>query len=727
MKNYIFFFFIILSLISYSQSIVINEIVSKNSSENSDWIEIYNPSLDTISLSGFYMSDDESNLVKWQFPNVSISPKDFLLIYASNNALPLVNSLQTNFKIKSEGEVIYLSNESKKIIDYFPAITLLENQSFGRYPDGSDFFGKLTSSSPSLPNQEIESAFTDIQFSKQAGIYQDSLRLIITPTYSDAKIFYTKDGSDPNSNSFEYKNSILLNPLNNQKNNFSSIPTAISWTEPRGDVNKGHILKVIAYLNGEPISDIFTKSYFVWENKNYNIPIVSIISDSINLFSNETGIYVQGNNTNFRQKGRNWERDANFEFFSKDGNLLHHQAIGIRLNGNKGRTIPQKSMQLYARTSYGAERFNFGFFDQKKQTTFKRIILRSASSNDWKNTLFKNELAQKVSSNLNFEHPASFPVIVFLNGEYWGIHHFSERTDEHYISDYRNIEEQEIDYLTSNAEVEKGSNENYLELQDFILNNDLKQTANYKYVCSQINISNFIDYNCAELFFSNTDWPNNNIKYWRQKKSGKWEWIFSDCDECFSYENYNLMNDFVNLNNYNRDFPEWSTFLMHNLLKNQQFKNEFRNRFIQLINSDFSTSNLMNEIEEMKKMYSPLVAEHSLRWNAPATVEDWNEAINGLYSFAAIRPSIINQQLKEYFQYPFNLYPNPTNGIITMEWSANFNGFKHIKIRSIDGKIVHRTDLKDINTLDLSFLKKGVYLSEITLINQVYFQKIIVY
>ena len=60
-----------------------------------------------------------------------------------------------------------------------------------------------------------------------------------------------------------------------------------------------------------------------------------------------------------------------------------------------------------------------------------------------------------------------------------------------------------------------------------------------------------------------------------------------------------------------------------------------------------------------------------------------------------------------------------------MEWSANFNGFKHIKIRSIDGKIVHRTDLKDINTLDLSFLKKGVYLSEITLINQVYFQKII--
>ena len=74
-----------------SQSLLINEIVSSNSSifydedgDTPDWIEIYNPSDIVVNLEGYGLSDDLSEKLKWQFPNVLIQPKDFLLILASD-------------------------------------------------------------------------------------------------------------------------------------------------------------------------------------------------------------------------------------------------------------------------------------------------------------------------------------------------------------------------------------------------------------------------------------------------------------------------------------------------------------------------------------------------------------------------------------------------------------------------------------------------------------------
>ena len=727
MKKLLFFFCLCFYLQAYSQTIVINEIVSKTTDDSADWIEIYNSSSDTISLSDYFLSDNISELLKWQFPNIEISPQAFLLVYASDNSLELVNSLQANFKIKREGEIIYLTDKNKQIIDHFPAVSLLENQSFGRYPDGSNYYGKLIAQTPSTANQKIEIPFSDLYFSHQAGIYQTEFELNLNPSYQNAQIYYTTNGSDPDNSSFLYQQPIFIDQLKEKQNIISTIPTSEKWTAPRNKVSKGTVIKAIVYLGNQPISSVFTKSFFVWQEGKYHVPVVSITTDSVHLFSDETGIYVMGNNTNFRKRGRDWERPANFEFFSKDGRLIHQQSIGIRANGNKGRAAPQKSLLLYARNSYGEERFKYAFFDNKKQSTFKRLILRSASSNDWKNTFFKNEFAQKASVNLDFEHPASIPVVAFVNGEYWGVHHLSERTDENYMSDYRGVDDNKIDFLSANAIVELGSNQDYLTLKEFILQNDLSDPSNYNYVSSQINISNFIDYNCAELFFSNTDWPNNNIKFWKKQEQGKWEWIFYDCDECFNYEYYNLLGDFANLNNYREDFPEWSTFLMHHLLKNEQFKQDFRFRFDQLINTDFSSSSLLSQIKEMKNTYAPLVNEHSLRWNAPLTLSDWNEAVGGLESFAAIRPSVVKQQLQEYFQLPFIIFPNPSNGTISIEWKGDYTDIKNVNFKTITGQLVHTSDLENGSEIDLSFLGPGVYLAEVVLKNHVYYQKIILY
>ena len=73
-----------------SQEIQINEVVSSNSvyldedGDSPDWIEIYNYGNSSLSLENWRLSDDENLLDKWFFPNISIEPNDYLLVWASS-------------------------------------------------------------------------------------------------------------------------------------------------------------------------------------------------------------------------------------------------------------------------------------------------------------------------------------------------------------------------------------------------------------------------------------------------------------------------------------------------------------------------------------------------------------------------------------------------------------------------------------------------------------------
>jgi hypothetical protein len=73
------------------QSVIINEIMASNSStifdeddDYPDWIELYNNGDDTVNLSGWGLSDDDDEPFRWVFPDVTIVPGEFLLVWASN-------------------------------------------------------------------------------------------------------------------------------------------------------------------------------------------------------------------------------------------------------------------------------------------------------------------------------------------------------------------------------------------------------------------------------------------------------------------------------------------------------------------------------------------------------------------------------------------------------------------------------------------------------------------
>lgn len=714
------------SFSAHSQGLVINELMADNEATilekeiDCDWIELYNASSAALPLANYYLSDEPDNLFKWALPNITLEANGFLLLYADEG----LGALHTNFKINKNGEAIYLSTTAG-VIDSFPAIPLKEDESYGRFPDGGNALFLFQQASPKAMNIQSDHPLITIAFSKITGLYSSEISLELRSSSPNSQIYYTLDGSPPTLESNAYTTPLQINSSSSPVNN-AFIATAENWSAPQATPFKGNVVRAIAYIDSNISSQVYTHTYFVHPNieGKYRFPIVSIVIDSMDLFSDDRGVYVNGNHRNFSQRGREWERRAHIELLTQEGTLALSQDIGIRTYGNKGRTLPQKSLLLYARSDYGKKRFKHQLFTEKETDSFKRLILRSASSNDWKNTLFKNELAQRMVTTLDLEHPATKAVIVFINGEYWGIHHLSERMDEHFLEDYFSIDEDSLDYLSSNALVEEGSNESYLEFVDYIQTNSLENATHYNYVTSQIDLSNFIDYAITELFFSNTDWPNNNIKFWRPKE-GKWRWLFFDCDECMSYEYYDLLGDFMHEQSYHEAFPKWSTALLHRLLQNQQFKQRFRARFEELLFSTFSTQTMINHIDSMKAYYTPEVHAHAVRWNAPIDFFDWKEAVDGLYSFAAIRPTQMSVLLHEYFGNPFSIYPNPTKETVYINTKQELVNEAQLSIYNSQGVLVETRECCN-SSINITHLRQGIYLFRIRLNNTFYSERVLI-
>jgi hypothetical protein len=127
-------------------SVVINEVMAINKTfipdQNNgydDWIELYNNSSTAVNMSGKYLSDNASNLNKWAFPDTSIAPNGYLIIWADNEITQ--HGLHANFKLSGTGEGVFLSYSGNNLIDGVNYLQQKEDTTYGRYPNGTGSFG----------------------------------------------------------------------------------------------------------------------------------------------------------------------------------------------------------------------------------------------------------------------------------------------------------------------------------------------------------------------------------------------------------------------------------------------------------------------------------------------------------------------------------------------------------------------------------------------------------
>lgn len=728
------------ALFSHAQQLVINEFQSSNFSTMSDedgeyvdWIELYNNSETALIVEGYYLSDDAANLTKWSFPSLHLSPHQFLIVFASGKDRKEEEfALHTNFKIKSKGEVVYLTNPSGILIDSLPSIALSGDEPCGRLPDGSENWGNLTGSTPGYSNNE-QSFLKTISFSKPAGFHADYLNLEMT---CEDSIFYTVDGTIPTESSVLYEAPIFISA--DYPNRLSLIPTSplptdseFSFNPPSEQLKKGITVNAIAFKNGSPSSRLYTKTYFT-DNSGYTFPVISLTTDSLNLFGEENGIYVPGasfnpddifHSGNYNKRGVDWERVGNMEYFNEDGELEFSEQIGFRIAGNRSRLAPQKSLRIYFRNAYGNSKITYPFFPGRAHKTYKRLVVRSTFSYWWKrNTMFQDDIIHTIidRSSSNMDVQMSTPVVMYINGEYWGVHNLRERQDKYYIEANHGIHQDSVNIIGGNMVAEEGSAESFENLLEFVIGNDMSNTENYISVSHQLDINNFIDYVVFETYFGNNDWPKNNVRLWSAKgEEAKWRCLFYDLDGAIGDP---LANPF----DLNEEAGNIGILFQH-LCENQDFQTQFIDRYVYLLKTTFNPANIKPILDEFMTIYGKEIPEHTDRWGSPYHYQSWENSCNYFRDFIENRPCAIKEHLMSQFDLQhlnafdcsylqdedfIRIFPNPGVGLfqVVFEYTDEVQGT--LTIYNAMGQNVYHQNLQNLNqqAVDVSFLENGVYL-----------------
>ena len=110
--------------------------------------------------------------------------------------------LHTNFKIKSSGENLVLSNTNGEIIDSLFTGPIPTDKSKGRTLQNLDWkLFDLPSPGSANPSAGYNGILSPPIFSATTGFFDTEQTITLTHLNQDAKIYYTKDGSEPNENS----------------------------------------------------------------------------------------------------------------------------------------------------------------------------------------------------------------------------------------------------------------------------------------------------------------------------------------------------------------------------------------------------------------------------------------------------------------------------------------------------------------------------------------------
>lgn len=524
-----------------------------------------------------------------------------------------------------------------------------------------------------------------VQVSHASGFYSSGFSVSLQAT-GDA-IHYTLDGSVPTSDSPVYVGSIPVQNQSSSSNYFSSIVTSPVSVQPNGLMFKGTILRAAAINQDGQAGPVETRTFFVHPDgaDRFTLPVVSVVTEERNFFDYNEGIYVPGaiydqmfdpsvswwnREGNYSQRGDEWERPARIEFFESDGTLGFAQDVGVRIHGGASRAFPRKSLRIYARSEYGQSTIQYPLFPGDAQTEFKRLIIRN-SGNDHERTLFRDAFIQDLVKDAGVATQLYRPVVVFINGEYWGIQNIRQRYDNEYLALRKGVDADNIDYLTgAGAEVEEGDAVHFLATYAYILDNDPADPVHFDFVRSRIDLENFTTYYAIQLFIGNSDWPQNNIDYWRPRtETGRWRWLLYDTDLSFNHSDeqgptYNAVDRVLN------QMVTRNARILQRVLLNQGFRNDFINRSADLMNVEFATQNMTQRLAAFKAVYAPEIPDHILRWRTPQSFGAWeNSMVARMQTFINARAGFHRQHLAQHFGLPGSaqvtvVNPHPARGTL---------------------------------------------------------------
>ena len=656
--------------------VTINEYSASNRSfedgfnRTEDWIELHNLDPDRFfDLAGFHLSNDAQDPTQWQITSGVIPPGGHLIVFASRRDISSGMVQHANFNLTQlRPDQVVLADPDGNILESHEMVVTQVHHSVGRIADGADEWGIFASPSPGNVNAEVFAAYASRpEFSVAAGTYQGSVTLEMSSSGANEQIRYTTDGSTPTPSSALYTGPITLEQT-----------TAV---RARTFSTDSSILP----------SFIETRTYLI--NEDITLPVFSFSGDQdlLDLF---------GGNQFLRPLGH-------FEYFESDGQFIDGNFGDFNKHGNDSWNYPQRGVDFISRDDYGYQRrLEHKFFETSDRTRFRRLMVKAAANDNFPfqqgGAHIRDSYIQHLSqiAGLDMDERSSTNVLVFVNGQYWGVYDLRERVDDNNFTDFYYGQ----DYLYRDSDLylqylktwagtsahfgNQPAINDWAALRQFVQNNDMGDPVHFEYVQSQLNIDSLIDYFVINSWVVSRDWLNFNTGWWRglnpAGSAREWRYTLWDMEAAFGH-----FNNYTGLPNATATAPPCQaenlnvgnghTAILRKLIQqNPEVRQRYIGRYIDLLNTHFSTENSIALLDSMIDVIAPEMPRHIERWGG--NINTWLNNVQNIRTFITNRNEFLMStglqdcyQLTGPFPTEFAVVPEDGGSIrMNSEWLPDY-------------------------------------------------------
>lgn len=628
-------------------------------SANKDWVEVYNAGTEPVDIGGFGLSDNINWPRKWQFPQGTVIwPGEYRVVMLDGtDKTDTQGGLHTSFKLqRAGGETVTLSDATGYVLDklYLPEIPT--DYSYGRTLGVNGFF-YYDAPSPGAANGAGFKGFTQAPvFLTPGGLYDGDVEVALQVPEGTA-VFYTLDGSMPTTTG------------------------GIPYTGPFR-IQDTKAVRARAFQTGMQPSAAVAATYVL--KTYYTLPVVCLVTDPEGLWNDDTGIFAAGAGIDltsytripFRrptptyrlQKEAHARVEAYAEMFEQDGTTVFSQGLEFGLIGQYSLDMPQKSMKLIAKARYGSKYIQGNPFPDREYTEYRALVLRN-SGNDCVWTRMVDGVQSRLVDQIDTSviHQAWRPVLVYINGHYWGHYNLRERVSEYFVAQHEGLDMSQaktIDVLegsgTTKDKINNGSNAEWREFIAAVKTmNTARNPQDLQYILDRVDLDNYFDYVIFESFFANTD--SGNIRFYKVP-GGKWRWIMYDMDYGLFNANSNGIANYLNPKGHGANDDIDNTLILK-LLENADMLDRFLDRFGEIFRT-FTTGRMIAQINECYAILEPEMDMHFDRWAAenlknisfdqPQTKDGcmrwWRSRVERLRNIARKRPAYCWRQVAEWFK-----------------------------------------------------------------------------
>ena len=635
-------------LYSEITGIIINEYGAANCDNDGsdcgdyeDWFELYNNSATPIDLNGYYLSDKIDNPIKWQFTESFVVPAySHAIIYASGQDVMNAggqegNGPHTNFKLSQTkyNEYLVISNDLGEILYYLDLTPTQLNNSYGRTNDGDANWSVFNNPTPGNSNQNGSPRYATIpQFDIEAGFYGNSQEVSISTEDTGVLIYYSLNGDWPTDNDFLYAEIDLDGTVSQGGESIS--------------IDETTVIRAIVYDKfGQNLpSFVETNTYFI--NSDHTTYVISVSGDMVDNLLNGNQIKPMGS----------------FEMFDINGNQIDEAVGEFNEHGNDSWAYAQRGFDYITRDQHG---YNYAIrnqiFNIKDREEFQRLILKGAANDNYPFTggspaHIRDSYVHSLSQigDLRMDERTHESCIVYVNGDYWGVYDVREKVDDlDFLEYYYDQGEGNVDFLKTwgGTWTEFGDNttqQEWDDLVDFIVDNDMTIEANYEYVKEVYNTGSLIDYFILNSYVVAMDWLNWNTAWWRGKNpegdKKKWRYALWDMDATFGhYVNYTGIPDTgpeadpCDPEQLGNPGGQGHVPIINSLFENSEFEADYINRYADLSNSLFSCDFMIAHLDSLINIIEPEMPRQIERWGG--NLAEWESNVQELRDFILTRCS----------------------------------------------------------------------------------------